>query len=81
MLAILTEWDVAILLLAGYLAIVLLVRLMRKRRDELVRELQHEVTLEQLKQKAERRRQRKQQIRERQIRSQLSDPPERAPQP
>jgi hypothetical protein len=81
MLAFLNGWDVAILLLAGYLAIVLLVRLMRKRRDELVRELQQEVTLEQFKQKAERRRQRKQQIRERQIRSQLSDQPERAPQP
>jgi hypothetical protein len=78
MLAFLNGWDVAILLLAGYLAIILLVRLMRQRRDELVRELQKEVTLEQLKQKAERRRQRKQQIRERQIRSQLSD---RAPQP
>jgi hypothetical protein len=79
MLAFVSGWDVAILLGAGYFALVLLVRLMRQRRDELIRQLQREVTLEQLKQRAARRRQRKQQIRERQIRSQMASHAKQTP--
>ena len=81
MLAFVSGSDVAILLIAGYFAIVLLVRLMRNRRDELVRELQHEVMLEQFRKKAERRRERKRQIRERQIQSQVKGKAEQAQQP
>jgi hypothetical protein len=38
-----TAWDVAILLIAAYCAVVTLVRLMRARRDAVVAELQSEV--------------------------------------
>jgi hypothetical protein len=40
-------WDVAVLLVAAYLSIVTLVRLMRFRRDQLIAKLQAEVAAEQ----------------------------------
>jgi len=36
-------WDIALLVLAGYLAVVALVRLMIRRRDQLLRQLELEV--------------------------------------
>lgn len=40
-------WNLAVLVIAAYLAIVTLIRLMRRRRDEVVVELQKQVETEQ----------------------------------
>ena len=50
-----TAWDVAILLIAAYCAVVSLVRLMRMRRDAIVAQLQAEVASQQDHRRAERR--------------------------
>jgi hypothetical protein len=49
-------WDVAILLVAAYIAVLTLVRLMRGRRDVVVAQLQTEVAAQQERKRAERRR-------------------------
>ncbi|MHB8971736.1 MAG: hypothetical protein ACYC3X_01810 [Pirellulaceae bacterium] len=51
-----TAWDVAILLIAAYCAVVTLVRLMRTRRDAVVAQLQAEIATEQVRQRAAKRR-------------------------
>ena len=57
----LSGWDVGILAIAGYVAIVMLVRLMRHRRDQIVSRLQAQVAYEQeCKRNAERREKQKQ---------------------
>ena len=81
MLALVSGWDMAILVGAAYLALVLLVRLMRKRRDELVVQLRQEVTLARLQQRAARRQERKRQIRQRQLQAGLTSHSEQASRP
>jgi hypothetical protein len=41
------NWDVAIFLFAGYLAVLALVRLMNRRRDQIVQEYQRQIEEEQ----------------------------------
>ena len=60
-------WEVAIWLVAAYLAVKSLVRLMRHRRDQLVAELQTQVVAERARKRAEKRRERQRQIREQQM--------------
>jgi len=52
----LTAWEVAILAVAAYVAIVTLVRLMRRRRDTVIAELQAEVATQQGRKRGARRR-------------------------
>lgn len=52
----LTAWDVAIFVVAVYIAVVSLVRLMRARRDAIVGQLHAEVTEQQERQRADKRR-------------------------
>jgi hypothetical protein len=47
MMTTLQAWDVAILVVAAYLSVVTLVRLMRARRDELIAQFQSQVGSEQ----------------------------------
>lgn len=51
-----TAWDVAILLIAAYCAVVTLVRLMRTRRDAIVAQLHSEVAAQQDRQRAPKQR-------------------------
>jgi len=51
-------WDVALLAAAGYIAVTALVRLMIRRRDQLVGEFREQLTREKSRIKAERRDQR-----------------------
>ena len=51
-----TAWDVAILLIAAYFAVVSLVRLMRTRRDAIVAQLQADVASQVDQERAENRR-------------------------
>ena len=46
-------WDVAILLVAAYVAVLALVRLMRRRRDAVIAQLQTEVASQLLRQRAD----------------------------
>lgn len=50
----LQAWDVAILVIAGYAAVIALVRLMRNRRKELIAQLQAEIASERQRQAAQR---------------------------
>ncbi len=50
-------WDVALLAVAGYVALVTLVRLMIRRRNQLMDEFRHEVAQEKKRKQAEQRRQ------------------------
>jgi hypothetical protein len=52
----LTAWDVGILAVAVYIAVISLVRLMRTRRDAVVAQLQAEVSEQQERQRLEKRR-------------------------
>ena len=56
----LSGWDIAILVIAAYVAIVTLVRLMRHRRDTEVARLQAQVALEQRRKRAAEQQQRQQ---------------------
>ena len=47
----LARWEIALLAVAGYVAIVSLVRLMVRRRDELVSDLREKIRAEQLRKK------------------------------
>ena len=47
----LARWEIALLVVAGYVAIVSLVRLMVRRRDELVSDLRKKIRAEQLRKK------------------------------
>ena len=49
-------WDVAILLVAAYVAVLSLVRLMRRRRDAVIAQLQTEVAAQLDRKRADRRR-------------------------
>ena len=49
-------WDVAILLVAAYIAVLTLVRLMRRRRDAVIAQLHTEVAAQQGRKRTERRR-------------------------
>ena len=55
-------WDIAILVGAVYLSVILLVRLMRQRRNQLIEELRGQIVIEQARrreaERAERRRRR-----------------------
>jgi hypothetical protein len=51
----LDRWDVALLAIAGYVAVVSLTRLMARHRDRLVADLERQATAEQRRQKAEAR--------------------------
>jgi predicted exporter len=48
-------WDVAILLVAAYVAVLALVRLMRRRRDAVIAQLQTEVASQLVRNRADRR--------------------------
>lgn len=47
----LARWEIALLAVAGYVAIVSLVRLMVRRRDELVSDLREKIRAQQLRKK------------------------------
>ncbi|NQU20050.1 MAG: hypothetical protein HQ567_02120 [Candidatus Nealsonbacteria bacterium] len=49
-------WDVALLVAAGYIAVTALVRLMIRRRDQLVEHFRRDVKKEKSRQRAERQR-------------------------
>jgi len=49
----LDRWDVALLAIVGYMAVVTLVRLMARDRDRLVSQLEHEAAVERHRQRAE----------------------------
>ncbi|MHB0957831.1 MAG: hypothetical protein ACYC0X_18965 [Pirellulaceae bacterium] len=51
-----TAWDVAILLIAAYFAVVSLVGLMRRRRDTIVAQVQVDVASQLARQRSEKRR-------------------------
>jgi len=51
----LDRWDVALLAIAGYVAVVTLTRMMARHRDRLVADLERQATAEQRRQKAEAR--------------------------
>lgn len=57
-------WDIALLVAAGYVAVVTLVRLMRARRDTVIDELVAEAEEEQERKKQKERRERRRQLRE-----------------
>jgi hypothetical protein len=42
----LNNWDITILIVAGYLAVVALIRLMTRRRDQLIDELHRQIEAE-----------------------------------
>jgi hypothetical protein len=65
----LSGWDVAILVVAAYISVISLVRLMRARRDEVVANYQIQIAEEQQRQKVERLRQKRKQARARQLRA------------
>ena len=52
----LDRWDVALLAVAGYIAVVSLTRMMARHRDQFVAELQQQAAAEQQRQRAEARR-------------------------
>ncbi len=62
-------WDLAILGVAAYVAIVTLVRLMRHHRDAVVAKLQLQVAIEQRRKRAAEHRRRTQRVIERQVRA------------
>jgi hypothetical protein len=51
----LDRWDVALLAIAGYVAVVTLTRMMAQHRNRLVADLERQATAEQRRQKAEAR--------------------------
>ena len=59
-----STWDVIVLLAAGYVASMALVRLMRNHRDKIVSELQQQWELEQQRKEEEERLERKQKARD-----------------
>lgn len=65
----LSGWDVAILAVAAYISIVALVRLMRKRRDEVVNQYQRQIADAKQQQRIEQLRRSHQESRARQIRA------------
>ncbi len=66
----LSGWDVAILGVAAYVAIVTLVRLMRQRRDEEVARLQVRVAQEQRRKRADAEQKRQQRVKEQVVNAQ-----------
>ncbi len=54
-------WDIALLVIAGYVAVVALIRLMTRRRDQMIDEFREEVEKEQNRKAAQRRREAQQQ--------------------
>jgi hypothetical protein len=62
-------WDVAILLVAAYVAVLTLVRLMRRRRDTVIAQLQTEVASQLVRQRADRPREENRPARAKQPRS------------
>ena len=61
------RWDVALLAVVGYVAVMALVRLMTKRRDQMIDELQEQVKDEQRHKKAEEKKQHQQEEEEEQV--------------
>lgn len=59
-----STWDIVVLVAAGYIAIMTLVRLMRNHRDRTVSELQRQWELEQQRKHEEQRLERKRKARE-----------------
>ena len=57
----LDRWDVALLAVAGYVAVVALTRMMARHRDRFVTELQQRAAAEQQRQQAEANRQKREQ--------------------
>ncbi len=53
----LDRWDVALLAIAGYVAVVTLTKMMAQHRDRLVADLERQAVAEQRRQKADARRQ------------------------
>ncbi len=52
-------WDIALLLVVGYVAVVALVRLMAQRRDELLEEFRRRMKAEKKRKEAEKRQRKK----------------------
>ncbi len=59
-MGIMDRWDVALLAVVGYVAVMALVRLMTRHRDQVVDELQKQVEAERRRMKAEEKNQREQ---------------------
>ena len=72
-------WDLALLLVAAYFSVTLLVRLMRDRRDQLVDGLHKQIEEERRRQQMARRRARQRDARRQQIRIHSSDQTEGSP--
>ena len=66
MLGTMNQWDVALLAIVGYTAVVALVRLMLRRRDQLLAEFREQLKREQRKKMEEERRRQAEEEEERQ---------------
>ena len=60
-------WDILLWTVATYVAIVTLVRLMRRRRDQAIAQLQSQVRAEQVRQAAEQRKRKREEAKRQQI--------------